>query len=278
MSLKEILISHGFRFNKRFGQNFISDVNLLSSIVELASISKDDTVLEIGVGAGTLTKEIAAKAKKVIGYEIDLNLQPVLAQMLAGVDNAEVVFRDFLKEKISDMEDYVGEDYVVVANLPYYVTTPVIMKFVEEARHCKRLVIMVQEEVALRLCATENTADYGGITASIAVTGDARIVKKVSRNMFYPVPNVDSAVVRIDLTKPKYGVDDVAFYRKVVKAAFANRRKTLINNLMLAFAVSRETAEKVLNACDINLQARGETLSAERFAALSAELKKEMID
>ncbi len=278
MSLKEILISHGFRFNKRFGQNFISDVNLLSSIVELASISKDDTVLEIGVGAGTLTKEIAAKAKKVIGYEIDLNLQPVLAQTLAGVDNAEVVFRDFLKEKISDMEDYVGEDYVVVANLPYYVTTPVIMKFVEEARHCKRLVIMVQEEVALRLCATENTADYGGITASIAVTGDARIVKKVSRNMFYPVPNVDSAVVRIDLTKPKYGVDDVAFYRKVVKAAFANRRKTLINNLMLAFAVSRETAEKVLNACDINLQARGETLSAERFAALSAELKKEMID
>lgn len=273
MSLKEILVNHGFRFNKKYGQNFISDGNLLASIVSLSSVGADDTVVEIGAGAGTLTREISAKAKRVVSYEIDENLRSVLSETLRGCDNAEVVFRDFLKEKTSDFEDFIGEDYIVIANLPYYITTPVIMKFVEEAKHCKRLVIMVQEEVALRLAAKENTPDYGGITASIAVTGDAKIVKKVPRNMFYPVPNVDSAVVRIDMCEPKYGVTDLAFYRKTVKAAFANRRKTLANNLMLSFSLSREQAEKVLINSGIDLLARGETLSAERFAVLSGNLK-----
>lgn len=273
MSLKEILVNHGFRFNKKYGQNFISDGNLLASIVSLSSVGADDTVVEIGAGAGTLTREISAKAKRVVSYEIDENLRPVLSETLRGCDNAEVVFRDFLKEKTSDFEDFIGEDYIVIANLPYYITTPVIMKFVEEAKHCKRLVIMVQEEVALRLAAKENTPDYGGITASIAVTGDAKIVKKVPRNMFYPVPNVDSAVVRIDMCEPKYGVTDLAFYRKTVKAAFANRRKTLANNLKLSFSLSREQAEKVLINSGIDLLARGETLSAERFAVLSENLK-----
>ncbi len=273
MSLKEILVNHGFRFNKKYGQNFISDGNLLASIVSLSSVGADDTVVEIGAGAGTLTREISAKAKRVVSYEIDENLRPVLSETLRGCDNAEVVFRNFLKEKTSDFEDFIGEDYIVIANLPYYITTPVIMKFVEEAKHCKRLVIMVQEEVALRLAAKENTPDYGGITASIAVTGDAKIVKKVPRNMFYPVPNVDSAVVRIDMCEPKYGVTDLAFYRKTVKAAFANRRKTLANNLKLSFSLSREQAEKVLINSGIDLLARGETLSAERFAVLSENLK-----
>ena len=273
MSLKEILVNHGFRFNKKYGQNFISDGNLLASIVSLSSVGADDTVVEIGAGAGTLTREISAKAKRVVSYEIDENLRPVLSETLRGCDNAEVVFCDFLKEKTSDFEDFIGEDYIVIANLPYYITTPVIMKFVEEAKHCKRLVIMVQEEVALRLAAKENTPDYGGITASIAVTGDAKIVKKVPRNMFYPVPNVDSAVVRIDMCEPKYGVTDLAFYRKTVKAAFANRRKTLANNLKLSFSLSREQAEKVLINSGIDLLARGETLSVERFAVLSENLK-----
>lgn len=273
MSLKEILVNHGFRFNKKYGQNFISDGNLLASIVSLSSVGADDTVVEIGAGAGTLTREISAKAKRVVSYEIDENLRLVLSETLRGCDNAEVVFRDFLKEKTSDFEDFIGEDYIVIANLPYYITTPVIMKFVEEAKHCKRLVIMVQEEVALRLAAKENTPDYGGITASIAVTGDAKIVKKVPRNMFYPIPNVDSAVVRIDMCEPKYGVTDLAFYRKTVKAAFANRRKTLANNLKLSFSLSREQAEKVLINSGIDLLARGETLSAERFAVLSENLK-----
>lgn len=274
MSLKEILVNNGFRFNKKYGQNFISDGNLLASIVSLSSVTGNDVVVEIGAGAGTLTREIAAKAKRVVSYEIDGSLRPVLAETLKGADNVEVVFRDFLKEKTPDFEEFICEDYIVIANLPYYITTPVIMKFVEEAKRCKRLVIMVQEEVALRLAAKENTPDYGGITASIAVTGDAKIVKKVPRNMFYPVPNVDSAVVRIDLCPPKYGVTDLAFYRKTVKAAFANRRKTLANNLMLSFALTREQAEKVLSLSEIDLLARGETLSPEKFAVLSENLNR----
>ncbi|MCI5838853.1 MAG: 16S rRNA (adenine(1518)-N(6)/adenine(1519)-N(6))-dimethyltransferase RsmA [Christensenellaceae bacterium] len=274
MSLKEILVNNGFRFNKKYGQNFISDGNLLSSIVSLSSVTGNDVVVEIGAGAGTLTREIAAKAKRVVSYEIDGSLRPVLAETLKGADNVEVVFRDFLKEKTPDFEEFICEDYIVIANLPYYITTPVIMKFVEEAKRCKRLVIMVQEEVALRLAAKENTPDYGGITASIAVTGDAKIVKKVPRNMFYPVPNVDSAVVRIDLCPPKYGVTDLEFYRKTVKAAFANRRKTLANNLMLSFALTREQAEKVLSLSEIDLLARGETLSPEKFAVLSENLNR----
>ena len=274
MSLKEILVNNGFRFNKKYGQNFISDGNLLASIVSLSSVTGNDVVVEIGAGAGTLTREIAAKAKRVVSYEIDGSLRPVLAETLKGADNVEVVFRDFLKEKTPDFEEFICEDYIVIANLPYYITTPVIMKFVEEAKRCKRLVIMVQEEVALRLAAKENTPDYGGITASIAVTGNAKIVKKVPRNMFYPVPNVDSAVVRIDLCPPKYGVTDLAFYRKTVKAAFANRRKTLANNLMLSFALTREQAEKVLSLSEIDLLARGETLSPEKFAVLSENLNR----
>lgn len=274
MSLKEVLVKHGFHFNKKFGQNFISDGNLLSSIAELSGVTENDVVVEIGVGAGTLTRETARRAKRVIGYEIDENLRPVLAETLSGVENAEVVFRDFMKVKTSDFEAEVGEDYIVIANLPYYITTPVIMKLIEEASHCKRLVIMVQEEVALRLAAREDTPDYGAITASVGIVGDARIVKRVPRSMFYPVPNVDSAVVRIDICQPKHGVEDVAAYRRVVRAAFLSRRKTLANNLMQAFSLTRTEAEGVIAEAGIELKARGETLSTEGFARLTAAVMK----
>jgi len=272
MSLKDVLIRHGFRFNKKFGQNFISDGNLLSSIAELSGVTKDDTVVEIGVGAGTLTRETALRCKRVIGYEIDENLRPVLAETLSGVENAEIVFKDFMKVKTADFEDEIGSDYIVIANLPYYITTPVIMKFIEEATRCKRLVIMVQEEVALRLCAAEDTPDYGAITASVRIVGDAKIVKRVPRSMFYPVPNVDSAVVRIDMCPPKYGVSDLPLYRKTVRVAFASRRKTLANNLMQGFGLSRADAEEVIVRSGIDVKARGETLSDRAFAVLSENL------
>ena len=272
MSLKEVLVKHGFHFNKKFGQNFISDGNLLSSIAELSGVTASDVVVEIGVGAGTLTRETASRAKRVIGYEIDENLKPVLSETLSGVENAEVVFRDFMKVKTPDFEREVGEDYIVIANLPYYITTPVIMKLIEEAEHCKRLVIMVQEEVALRLAAREDTPEYGAITASVGIVGDARIVKRVPRNMFYPVPNVDSAVVRIDICPPKHGVEDLKLYRSVVRAAFLSRRKTLANNLMQAFKMTRSEADGVIAASGINSKARGETLSTEGFARLTAQI------
>lgn len=271
--IKTILAESGFGFKKKFGQNFITDKNLLLSIVTQAGVEQDDTVVEIGCGAGTLTRAIASKAKKVIAFEVDETLKPVLAQTLSGVDNAEVVFRDFLKVNLKELEKSVGE-YKVVANLPYYVTTPLITKILEESKMCQSLTVMVQEEVALRLCAKENTPDYGAITAVIALRARAEIVKKVPRTLFIPRPNVDSAVVKMTVEDGRITVNDGEFYKKTVHAAFAARRKTLANNLVNGFNLSREQAEAVLSACGIDLKARGETLSPQKFAELSDRLQE----
>lgn len=271
--VKTILTENGFGFKKKFGQNFITDKNLLSSIVAGAGVTSDDTVIEIGCGAGTLTRAIAEKARRVIAYEIDTTLKPVLEQSLAGVENAEVVFGDFLKADLSALEKELGE-YAVVANLPYYVTTPLITKILEQSKLCKSLTVMVQEEVALRLCAKENTPDYGAITAVIALRARAEIIKKVSRTMFYPRPNVDSAVVKMTVEDGRIAVNNTEMYKKCVHAGFSSRRKTLVNNLMNSFNLPRESAEKVLYACGIDIKARGETLSPQAFAHLSDELGK----
>ncbi len=268
-SIKQLLIRHGFSFKKQFGQNFITDANLLKSIVSGAGITKSDVVVEIGPGAGTLTREIASQAKKVICYEIDKNLEPVLDDTLSGFNNVEVIFKDVMKVPIKDLEKSIGEKYTVVANLPYYITTPIIMRFIEQAKRVKSLVIMVQEEVAERLCAKENTAEYGAITAAIGVKADAKIIKKVPKTMFMPMPKVDSAVVKIDIVKNKFEVLDEKVYKDVLHAAFNNRRKMLANNLMQIFKCDRQTAEELLTACDIPLTARGETLSVEKFVLLA---------
>ena len=266
--LKTLLERHGFRFKKQFGQNFLSDNNLLDSIVSLAGVDESATVVEIGCGAGTLTRAIAKKAKKVYAFDIDRDLQPVLAETLAGCDNVEVIFRDFNKINLQEFEEEIGE-YVVVANLPYYITTPLVVKFLEESKKVKSLSIMVQEEVAERFCAKEDTPEYGSITASIALKGEAKIVKRVSRNLFMPRPNVDSAVVRIDFDRGRIAVKDEKAYRQTVKCAFLNRRKTLENNLVNFFKVSRETAKKILADAGVDEKARGETLSPQRLAILS---------
>lgn len=270
-NVKNTLKEAGFGFKKRLGQNFITDKNLLSSIVREAGVESGDTVIEIGCGAGTLTRAIAEQAKRVIGFEVDRDLQPVLAKTLAGVDNAEVVFKDFLKIDLAELESKIGE-YSVVANLPYYVTTPLITKILEESKLCKSLTVMVQEEVALRLCASENTPDYGAITAVIALRASAKIVKRVGREMFTPRPNVDSAVVKMTVEDGRISVADSALYKKVVHAAFSSRRKTLENNLVNTFKISREQAQNLLIACNIDLKARGETLSPQQFAQLSDKM------
>ena len=270
-NIKNTLKEEGFGFKKRLGQNFITDKNLLSSIVREAGVESGDTVIEIGCGAGTLTRAIAEQAKRVIGFEVDRDLQPVLARTLAGVDNAEIVFKDFLKVNLAELENQIGE-YSVVANLPYYVTTPLITKILEESKLCKSLTVMVQEEVALRLCAAENTPDYGAITAVIALRASAKIVKRVSREMFTPRPNVDSAVVKLTVEDGRIAVADPVLYKKVVHAAFSSRRKTLENNLVNNFKMSRERAQKLLLDCGIDLKARGETLSPRQFALLADKM------
>ena len=273
MQLKQILAQTSFRFNKKFGQNFIEDDAILSSIVSCAAIEGTDTVLEIGVGAGTLTRALAKRAKFVCGYEIDRSLAPVLSRTLSGVDNAEVVFRDFMRADLADIERTLGT-YVVVANLPYYITTPIVMRLIEEATNCKRIVIMVQKEVAERFCAKAGTAEYGAITPAIDVVADASIVMEVGRENFYPVPNVDSAVVRIDINPQKYPSVDRKAFRDVVRAAFSSRRKTLVNNLANSFRIDKSVAgEIVLSLCgDINI--RGEALTTAQFARLTSLLSQ----
>ncbi len=268
MELRSVLEKHGFQFKKQFGQNFISDPNLLASIVSVSGIDETTTVVEIGCGAGTLTRALAEKAKKVYAFDVDTALQPVLAETLAGLENVEVIFRDFSKVNLSEFEREIG-DYTVVANLPYYITTPLVVKLLEESERVQGISVMVQEEVAERFAAQENTPEYGAITAAIALKGKAKIVKRVSRNLFYPRPNVDSAVVKIEFERGRLGEKSEKAYRQTVKCAFLNRRKTLENNLVNYFSLTRDQAKEVLREAGIDEKARGETLSPERFARLS---------
>lgn len=265
--LRSVLQKHGFAFKKQFGQNFISDNNLLISIVDASGIDENTTVVEIGCGAGTLTRALAEKAKRVYAFDVDVQLKPVLAETLAGLENVEVIFKDFSKVDLRELEQEIGP-YTVVANLPYYITTPLVTKLLEESEMVQGISVMVQEEVALRFCAKENTPEYGAITAAIALKGTAKIVKRVSRNLFYPRPNVDSAVVKITFDRGRIPVKSEKAYRQTVKCAFLNRRKTLENNLVNSFSVSRETAKSILAQAGVDEKARGETLSPERLGVL----------
>lgn len=266
--IRDTLKKYGFQFKKQFGQNFLTDKNLLSSIVRESGVDENTTVVEIGCGAGTLTRALAEKAKKVVAFDVDTSLQPVLSETLSGLDNVEVIFRDFNKMPLKELEDEIGE-YMVVANLPYYITTPLITKLLEEGEKCIGVSVMVQEEVAERFCAKENTPEYGAITAGIALKGRAHIIKRVPRTMFTPRPNVDSAVVKIDFEKGRISVKDEKLYRETVKCAFLNRRKTLENNLVNYFRLSREQAKEILREAEIDEKARGETLSPKQFARLA---------
>lgn len=271
--LRSVLTKHGFQFKKQFGQNFISDKNLLESIVTASGVDENTVVVEIGCGAGTLTRALAERAKKVYAFDVDRDLQPVLAETLAGLDNVEVIFKDFTKVDLPALEKEIGE-YLVVANLPYYVTTPLVTKLLEEGEKVQGISVMVQEEVAERFAAKENTPEYGAITAAIALKGRAKIVKRVSRNLFTPRPNVDSAVVKITFERGRLGEVDEAAYRRTVKCAFLNRRKTLENNLVNFFALTREQAKEILREAGVDEKARGETLSPERLAELTRVITK----
>lgn len=258
----------GFKFNKRYGQNFITDINLLDAIVRDAGID-GGVVLEIGAGAGTLTTALARAADRVVSYEIDISLMPVLSRTLAGLDDrVEVVFRDVMKESDAAIDAAVGSDYALVANLPYYITTPVLMRFIERDNAPKSITVMVQKEVGDRLCAMPGTADYGAITASVALAGRAEITRIVPRTLFYPQPKVDSCIVRI-VPDDTYAAADKPLVRRIIRCAFAMRRKTLVNNLMSGLSLSREAALKIIESIGVDMRVRGETLSVEQFVRLA---------
>lgn len=271
--IKDIIRGVDFHFNKALGQNFITDANLLDAIVADSGINGDDTVVEIGTGAGTLTRAIAKVAKKVYSFEVDRNLQPVLALSLQGVDNAEVIFRDVLKMKDDELKSVVGDSFKVVANLPYYITTPLAMRFIESTLNVKSVTIMVQKEVALRFVAKPNTADYSAITLAIEMAGNAQITRNVSRNMFFPSPNVDSAVVRIDIDRTKLDGENAPLLHKLVRSSFAMRRKTLANNLSVAFQIDKQEAGKLIEEAGFSPMVRGEALSLDDYKKLTKTLE-----
>ena len=271
VNLKDIIAGTEFRFNKALGQNFISDKNLLDAIVADSGVTADDTVVEIGTGGGTLTRALAGVAKRVVSFEVDENLQKVLALSLQGLDNVEVIFRDILKMSDEAVRELVNGEFKVVANLPYYITTPLVMRFLESGLDVKSLTVMVQQEVADRFVARSNTADYSAVTLAIEMRGEAQITRKVNRKMFYPVPNVDSAVVRIDIDRHKLDGENTELLHKLARAAFAMRRKTLANNLSVAFGVDKQTATDKIVSAGFQPLVRGEALSLADYIKLSHE-------
>lgn len=276
MSIKEELESINFKFKKTFGQNFITDKNLLEKIVRESNITQDDIVLEIGPGAGTLTQEISKKAKKVIAYEIDKDLIAYLENKFKDT-NVTIINKDIMKVDENELKTVLSNNkYKIVANLPYYITTPIIMKFIESDYSPESISIMVQKEVADRLVAKPNTKEYGSITASINLYCNTKIIMNVSRSMFMPQPDVDSAVILIEkLKENKETINVLRNTQKVIHSAFLRRRKTLSNNLMQDFNLSREQVDNILKSIDIDLRIRGEALGVEEFILLSKKIFNE---
>lgn len=267
-NIKEILIKNNFVYKKGLGQNFITDKNLLDSIVADSGINENDTVLEIGAGAGSLTQRLSKKAKRVIAFEIDENLKPILQESLSECHNVEIFFKDILKTDAYELKNIISSPFKVVANLPYYITTPIIMFFIENEKNFDliSLTVMVQKEVALRICAKENTPDYGAITVSVGLRGDATIKRIVDKTMFFPIPKVDSAILHINIHN-RYKISKTT--NKLIRSAFQMRRKTLVNNLISAFPISKSDAIKLIEKQGFQEKIRGEVLSVNEFFRLS---------
>ena len=259
-------------FNKKFGQNFISDKNLLAAIVNDANITKNDEVLEIGAGAGALTEQLAKSAKKVVSYEIDKTLTEHLNEIAEKHENLTIKIQDALKTKIELLEkDFKGE-YCLVANLPYYITSPLIFKFLEETKKCKSITVMVQKEVGERFCAKAGDKNYGIPSVMIDFYCNCKITRNVSRKMFFPQPNVDSCVIRLDRKILNYDLKFIETFKKIVNFAFSMRRKTLANNLTKNLGITREKCLEMILKINKPESVRAEELNLQDFINLTNEL------
>ena len=276
---KAVLDKYGFTFKKSLGQNFLIDTNILRKIVKNAELTEMSGAVEIGPGIGALTEQLAKVCKKVIAFEIDHRLIPVLKDTLSPYPHVSIIHQDFLKANVNQvLRDYFSDDQEIsiVANLPYYITTPIIMKCLEDKLPFKNMVVMMQKEVADRLAAKPGTKDYGSLTIAVQYYTEAEVVMTVPRTVFMPQPNVDSAVIR--LTKrshPPVAVEDEEVFFQVVRASFAQRRKTLLNNLLNNLPDGKEKKEQIeraLDAVGIDPRRRGETLDMAEFASLSNAL------
>ncbi|CEN74494.1 KsgA/Dim1 family 16S ribosomal RNA methyltransferase [[Clostridium] sordellii] len=269
---KEVVDKHGFKFSKSLGQNFLIDDNVIDRILDGARLSEGDKIIEVGPGIGTLTREMGRVADKVVAIEIDKTLIPILKDTLDEFENIEVINQDILKVNVEDLvkEKLNGGPVKLVANLPYYITTPIVMKFLEEDIPVTDIVVMVQKEVADRMNANPGTKDYGALSVAVQYYCDTEIVAKAPRHMFIPQPNVDSTVIGLHVREErKYNVDSEDIFFKTVKAAFGQRRKTLLNALGTLGFLNKDEIRAVLNEANIDEKRRGETLSIEEFANLS---------
>ena len=272
---KEVVNKHNFKFSKSLGQNFLIDDNVIDRILEGARLSETDRIIEVGPGIGTLTREMGKVAENVVAIEIDKTLIPILKETLADLDNVEVVNEDILKVDVQGLinEKLNGGPVKLVANLPYYITTPIVMKFLEEDIPVTDIVVMVQKEVADRMNAKPSTKDYGALSVAVQYYCDTEIVAKAPRHMFVPQPNVDSIVIGLHVRdEKKYVVDNEDIFFKTVKASFGQRRKTLLNSLGGLGFLSKDQIREALQAANIDEKRRGETLSIDEFANLSNEI------
>lgn len=274
--VKDILKKNGFKFSKSLGQNFLVDGNTVKGIVEKAGIGKDDYVLEIGPGIGTLTEELALNAKKVVSVELDRELLPILDITLKDYDNVEIVYGDILKIDIDELieEKFEGKKVKVVANLPYYVTTPILSKLIEGGHKIENVTVMIQKEVADRIVADKDNKQYGSLTVFINFYSDPKIVLDVPRTVFIPQPNVDSAVIKLELKEDLIKVDREIFF-KLVKSAFGKRRKTILNSMTTGeLELSKAELLPILEELNIESNKRAENLSIDDFAMIANKLIK----
>ena len=273
--VKEILSRHGFHFSKALGQNFIVNPEVCPRIAYESGVDKDMCALEIGPGIGVLTKELAKRAKRVLAVEIDEALPPVLAETLAEFDNVTVLGADVLKiDVLKTAREHFGDTpFVVCANLPYYITSPILMKLLEEGCGAESITVMVQKEAAQRIAAKPGTRDCGALTAAIHYYSEPEKLFDVGKNSFVPAPKVDSSVIRLKIRKdPPVSVPDEKYFFKVIRASFGQRRKTLANSVSGGLGLTKDEVLCALERCGLSPTARAEELSLEDFAAFSAAL------
>ena len=275
--IKSVLSRHGFTFSKALGQNFIINPGVCPRIAEEGGAGEGVGVLEVGAGIGVLTAELAKRASKVVCVELDTRLLPVLDETLGEFDNVKIINGDILKVDLHRiLEDEFGNMPVVVcANLPYYITSPVIMRLLESRLKIDSVTVMVQKEAAVRLCADVGSRDSGAVTVAVNYYAEAQKLFDVSRGSFMPSPNVDSAVIRLDILKnPPIEVSDEKFFFSMVKAAFSQRRKTASNGISEGMGISKPTVIEAIEAADLSPIVRAEALTMEQLGRLCEELKK----
>ncbi|WP_077329931.1 16S rRNA (adenine(1518)-N(6)/adenine(1519)-N(6))-dimethyltransferase RsmA [Virgibacillus siamensis] len=272
---REILNKYGFHFKKSLGQNFLIDVNILENIMKQAGIDKHAAAIEVGPGIGALTEQLAIHADKVVAYEIDQRLLPILQETLKDYENVQVMHQDILKADVSSaIHKYFdpGKAVHVVANLPYYITTPILMKLLREKLPVTSITIMIQKEVAERMAAEPNNKSYGSLSIAVQYYTDAEVIMNVPKTVFMPPPNVDSSVLQLTIRGiPPVQVDHEGYFFEVVQACFAQRRKTLRNNLNRHFkgVFEKEKITELLEKAGIDGGRRGESLDMQEFAVLA---------